>query len=450
MHEHQDQPESEPIAAIATPPGNGGVGVLRISGDSIDHITQSILGCVPIPRQATLLPFLDHHGNEMDRGLAILFPAPNSYTGETVLELQGHGGSVLMNLLLKRVIDLGARIAEAGEFTQRAFINGKLDLAQAEAVADLIECSSEQAVRCAQRSLSGQFSNTIHGLVERLIELRCHIESAIDFSDEDLDLISGLSVRERMSSLQTDIEQILNSAQQGVVLRNGITIVIAGSPNTGKSTLLNRMAGDDVAIISDIPGTTRDLLKQQIHIDGLPVHIIDTAGLRETDDPIELEGIHRAKLSISQADYILQVIDSSQTQATECLDEFNSVPVIKIFNKIDISGIEPTRTDYEHGVGIYLSAKTGSGMELLFDYLKSSVGYQSNEDVFMARARHVNALEQARDFIQSAFRHFSDDLVIELLAEDLRLVQNALSQITGEFVADDLLGEIFSKFCIGK
>ncbi len=452
MDNHLDVSEPESIAAIATPPGNGGVGVLRISGNNIDHIAQSVLGCVPPPRNASLLPFLDGDGSIIDSGLAIYFPAPNSYTGENVLELQAHGGRVLMGLLLNRVIGLGARIAEAGEFTQRAYLNGKLDLAQAEAVADLISCSSEQAVRCAQRSLLGEFSNKIDALVNQIIELRCQIESSIDFSEEDIDFLSELSVDRRINQLLSSIEQILGSSRQGAVLREGLTVVIAGQPNTGKSTLLNRIAGHDVAIVSDIPGTTRDILKEQIHIDGLPLHIIDTAGLRESNDPIEQEGIKRAKQSIQDADYLLLVTDVNQQSLddVESYIESAKIPVIRIINKIDLIGDQAKRLKTDTDVEIHLSAKTGAGMDLLYDYLKQSVGFESTEDVFLARSRHIQALEIAQQGLITALSVLTTSSAIELLAEELRRVQIALSQITGEFVADDLLGEIFSRFCIGK
>lgn len=452
MVNHLDVSEPESIAAIATPPGNGGVGVLRISGNNIDHIAQSVLGCVPPPRHASLLPFLDGDGSIIDSGLAIYFPAPNSYTGENVLELQAHGGRVLMALLLNRVIGLGARIAEAGEFTQRAYLNGKLDLAQAEAVADLISCSSEQAVRCAQRSLLGEFSNKINALVNKIIELRCQIESSIDFSEEDIDFLSELSVDRRINQLLSSIEQILGSARQGAVLREGLTVVIAGQPNTGKSTLLNRIAGYDVAIVSDIPGTTRDILKEQIHIDGLPLHFIDTAGLRESNDPIEQEGIKRAKQSIQDADYLLLVTDINQQSLddVESYIESAQIPVIRIINKIDLIGDQAKLLKKHHDVEIHLSAKTGEGMDLLYGYLKQSVGFESTEDVFLARSRHIQALETAQQGLILALSVLTTSSAIELLAEELRRVQIALSQITGEFVADDLLGEIFSRFCIGK
>lgn len=452
MVNHLDVSEPESIAAIATPPGNGGVGVLRISGNNIDHIAQSVLGCVPPPRHASLLPFLDGDGSIIDSGLAIYFPAPNSYTGENVLELQAHGGRVLMALLLNRVIGLGARIAEAGEFTQRAYLNGKLDLAQAEAVADLISCSSEQAVRCAQRSLLGEFSNKIDTLVNKIIELRCQIESSIDFSEEDIDFLSELSVDRRINQLLSSIEQILGSARQGAVLREGLTVVIAGQPNTGKSTLLNRIAGYDVAIVSDIPGTTRDILKEQIHIDGLPLHFIDTAGLRESNDPIEQEGIKRAKQSIQDADYLLLVTDINQQSLddVESYIESAQIPVIRIINKIDLIGDQAKLLKKHHDVEIHLSAKTGEGMDLLYGYLKQSVGFESTEDVFLARSRHIQALETAQQGLILALSVLTTSSAIELLAEELRRVQIALSQITGEFVADDLLGEIFSRFCIGK
>jgi tRNA modification GTPase len=449
---HVDVSESETIVAIATPPGNGGVGVLRISGHNLDQIAQSVLGCVPAPRQASLMSFIDNDGSIIDRGLAIYFPTPHSYTGENVLELQAHGGRVLMGLLLNRIVGLGARIAEAGEFTRRAYLNGKLDLAQAEAVADLISCSSEQAVRCAQRSLTGEFSIKINSLVDQTIELRCQIESSIDFSDEEIDFLSELLVENRINDLLSNIENILDSSRQGAVLREGLTVVIAGQVNTGKSTLLNRLAGQNVAIVSDIPGTTRDTLKEQIHIDGLPLHIIDTAGLRKTNDPVEQEGIKRAKQSIQNADYVLLVIDAQQ-QSSDYLENFielAQIPVIRIINKIDLMSDQAKILEKEHGVEIYLSAKTGEGMDLLYQYLKQSVGFESTEDVFLARSRHIQALETAQQSLLSALAVIKTSSAIELLAEELRRVQIALSQITGEFVADDLLGEIFSRFCIGK
>ncbi|HFD10954.1 MAG TPA: tRNA uridine-5-carboxymethylaminomethyl(34) synthesis GTPase MnmE [Crenotrichaceae bacterium] len=448
-----DDSESDTIAAIATPPGNGGVGVLRISGRSIKHIAQSVLGCLPSPRQAKLLSFLDTDGSALDCGLAIYFPAPHSYTGEDILELQAHGGRVLMALLLKRVTGLGARIAEPGEFTRRAYLNGKLDLVQAEAVIDLINSSNEYAVRSAQRSLSGDFSDKINVLVNQTIELRCQIESSIDFSDEDIDFISELSVDEKIKDLLSSVDAILHSARQGAVLRNGLTVVIAGQPNTGKSTLLNRMAGQNVAIVSDIPGTTRDTLKEQIQIGGIPLHLIDTAGLRETIDPIEQEGVKRAKQSIRDAGYVLMVMDSSQQHKQQNLPtdfDVTGVPVIRIMNKIDLLDSEPKRIENDTEVEIHLSAKTGEGMNLLYDYLQHRVGFETNEDVFLARDRHLQALKKARQVLDSACTGIVTNRAIELLAEDLRQVQIALSQITGEFVADDLLGEIFSRFCIGK
>lgn len=453
MYKHQEDFGSEPIAAIATPPGNGGVGVLRISGDSIDHIAQSVLGRLPPPRRASFQAFLDRDGSVLDRGLAIYFPAPYSYTGEHVLELQAHGGRVLMNLLLRRVLESGARIAQAGEFTKRAFLNGKLDLAQAEAVADLISSSNEYAVRYAQRSLTGEFSNRINDLVNQVVELRCQIESIIDFSDEEIDFISELSVESRIKEIRLSVQQILVSARRGSVIRDGVTLVIAGQPNTGKSTLLNYIAGQDVAIVSEIPGTTRDTLKEQIHIDGLPLHMIDTAGLRDTTDPIELEGIKRAKQSIREADHVLLITDVNQQEHSpdiRAMTGTEGIPVIHIINKIDLADINPKLVETADGVRIYLSAKTGQGVNLLYQYLKQSVGFETTEDVFLARDRHIDALHQAQSALDSALTSFKTDMAIELLAEDLRGLQTALSQITGEFVADDLLGEIFSRFCIGK
>jgi tRNA modification GTPase len=361
-----------------------------------------------------------------------------------------------MGLLLNRVLELGARIAEAGEFTRRAYLNGKLDLAQAEAVADLINCSSEHAVRCAQRSLMGEFSNKINEFVNQIIELRCQIESSIDFSDEEIDFVSELSVETRINELLSNIKQILGSARQGAVLRNGLTMVIAGQPNTGKSTLLNAISGQNVAIVSDIPGTTRDVLKQQINIDGLPLHIMDTAGLRQTDDPIEQEGVKRAKQSIQDADYVLLVMDAANQQSEQQIQQFiaqhqlEKIPVIRIVNKIDLIDEQAKLISKDHYAEIYLSAKTGKGMDLLYQHIKQSVGFESTEDVFLARSRHIQALEAAQQGLSTALTVITTSSAIELIAEELRTVQIALSQITGEFVADDLLGEIFSRFCIGK
>ncbi len=442
------------IAAVATPPGRGGVGIVRVSGPASIEIAQNLLASVPPPRHACFSSFLDLSGGVIDSGLAIFFPKPHSFTGEDVLELQGHGGPVVIDLLLQTTLRLGARLARPGEFSERAFLNGKLDLAQAEAIADLIDAESQAAARSATRTLQGAFSKKIHQLVEALIELRLFIESAIDFPDEEIDFLSNNSVSERLLNILADIESLRKSAHTGRLLRDGVTLVIAGRPNAGKSSLLNVLAGTDSAIVTEIPGTTRDLLRERINLDGMPLHIVDTAGMRESHDPVEAEGIRRAKEQIEQADRVLWVFDDSTDPQHLAIDTDQlpeGIPVTLIRNKIDISGKPPAVHVDQSGVEIALSATSGDGIDLLRAHLKECVGFQHiAEGEFIARRRHLDALQRARDHLLEGEKSLGQDLALELLAEDLRLAQLSLSEITGEFTSDDLLGRIFTSFCIGK
>ncbi|MES9986586.1 MAG: tRNA uridine-5-carboxymethylaminomethyl(34) synthesis GTPase MnmE [Candidatus Thiodiazotropha endolucinida] len=442
------------IAAVATPQGRGSVGIVRISGPACRDIADALLDSMPSPRQARFKPFLDQDRTVIDSGLAIFFPKPHSFTGEDVLELQGHGGPVVMDLLLKRTLQLGARLARPGEFSERAFLNGKLDLVQAEAIADLIDAESQAAARSATRTLQGAFSNKIDRLVESLIELRLYVESAIDFPEEEIDFLTCSNVNERLHSILDEIESTRQSAHSGRLLRDGLTLVIAGRPNSGKSSLLNALAGAEAAIVTDIPGTTRDLLRERITIDGMPLHIIDTAGLRESHDPVEAEGIRRAKKEIEQADRVLWVFDDSTDPHHLAIDRDQlprGVPVTLIRNKIDIAGNTPGIFEDESEVEVALSATRGDGIDLLTAHLKQCVGYRYlGEGDFIARRRHLDALERAIGHLRQGELSLQRDQAGELLAEDLRLAQQSLSEITGEFTADDLLGRIFSSFCIGK
>ena len=440
------------IAAIATPPGNGGVGIIRISGPAAGKIATSIINQPLKPRRALFTPFLDADGSIIDSGIALYFPAPASYTGEDILELQGHGGSVVLDMVLRRVLSLGVRLANPGEFTERAFLNNKIDLAQAEAVADLIESSTEQSVRSAQKSMQGVFSEKIHELVAELTELRTYVEAAIDFVDEDIDFLSDGVVENRIVRLSGQIQSILKTAKQGRLLRDGMTVVLAGKPNAGKSSLLNTLAGHNAAIVTDIAGTTRDILKERIQIDGMPLHIIDTAGLRDSDNIVEQEGIRRAREEIVKADKVLLLIDAGDPEHQSILAHLPAgINLTKVYNKIDLVGIEPEIIESDRGTQIYLSIKTGQGMELLTQHLKNSVGFNEETDnVFISRRRHVEALKKGWDFVQSALLQLQNNQAGELVAEDLRQAQNSLSEITGEFTSDDLLGHIFSSFCIGK
>jgi len=442
-------PTDDVIAAPATPPGRGAVAVVRVSGPGLSRLIEGLAGRTLKPRHAHYLAFRDGDGDIIDRGLALFFPAPRSYTGEDVLELHCHGSPAVVESLLQRLFQLGARPAEPGEFTRRAFLNGKLDLAQAEAVAALIESSSIQAVRAAQRSLEGEFSRLVHGLTEALTGLRVHVEAAIDFSDEDIDLIAEGDVVRRLRALMDDFAALRRRAHQGRLLEEGMTVVIAGPPNAGKSSLLNRLARREAAIVTDIAGTTRDVLRERILIDGMPLHVIDTAGLRDSDDPVEREGIRRARQAMEQADRILLVCDACDPAAAEALtaDLPVSVPLTRIVNKIDLTG-QPPRLE---GDTVWLSARTGAGVEHLCRHLKQCMGFEAEaEDALAARRRHLEALDRAGDFLRQALAELNGGRMLDLVAENLRLAQNALGEITGEVSSDDLLGRIFSEFCIGK
>ena len=454
------------IAAIATAPGRGGVGVIRLSGKDLLPLAQSLSGGkTPTPRQALYTDFVDEHGQAIDNGLLLYFAAPASFTGEDVIELQGHGGPVVMQMLLQRCLQLGARLAEPGEFTKRAFLNNKLDLAQAESVADLIDASSQSAARMALRSLKGAFSQHIHSLVDELITLRMLVEATLDFPEEDIDFLQTADAAGKLAHIRRQLVQVLAGAEQGALLREGMNVVLVGAPNVGKSSLLNALAGDEVAIVTDIAGTTRDTVREMITLDGVPVHIIDTAGLRDTDDVVERIGIERSHKAVQEADVALILVDpreglNRKTQAIlDTLPE--SLPKIEIHNKIDLHGGEAGYVSREtmasgslsvHSTAtelIALSAKTGAGLDLLKQALLKQVGWQGeSEGLFLARRRHLNALQAAQTELDNAILCAPQQ--IELLAEHLRLAQLALSEITGEFSADDLLGVIFSRFCIGK
>ncbi|MGP9436110.1 tRNA uridine-5-carboxymethylaminomethyl(34) synthesis GTPase MnmE [Ewingella sp. AOP8-B2-18] len=451
---------SDTIVAQATPPGRGGVGILRVSGRAASQIAQEILGKLPKPRYADYLPFRDADGSTLDQGIALWFPGPNSFTGEDVLELQGHGGPVILDLLLKRIISLdGVRIARPGEFSERAFLNDKLDLAQAEAIADLIDASSEQAARSAVNSLQGAFSNRVHHLVEALTHLRIFVEAAIDFPDEEIDFLSDGKIEAQLNTVIGDLDAVRAEARQGSLLREGMKVVIAGRPNAGKSSLLNALAGREAAIVTDIAGTTRDVLREHIHLDGMPLHIIDTAGLREASDEVERIGIERAWNEIEQADLVLFMVDGTTTDATEPAQiwpEFmarlpETLPIVVVRNKADITGETLGMTEVIGHSLIRLSARTGDGVDLLREHLKQVMGFNHNmEGGFLARRRHLQALELAAEHLIRGKEQLLGARAGELLAEELRMSQQALSEITGEFTSDDLLGRIFSSFCIGK
>ncbi len=462
MSEHRrsdsfDRPPIAPetIAAIATPPGCGGVGIVRVSGPLAAPIATSLLGALPKPRHASFRSFFEASGTILDEGLVLYFPAPHSFTGEDVLELQGHGGPVVLSLILDRVVALGARLAEPGEFSQRAFLNGKLDLAQAEAVADLIAASTSEGARAAMRSLEGEFSRRVHALVDGLTELRMLVESSIDFPEEEIDFLSDGSVDARLAVLGGLLTDLDRAANQGRILRDGMTVAIAGPPNSGKSSLLNRLSGRDVAIVTEIPGTTRDVLREYISIDGMPLHIIDTAGLRDSRDPVEQEGIRRAWIEIQTADRVLLMIDDCRgvTDEERRLHARLPVPedVIVIVNKVDLTGRPPGVQQGPWGPEISLSAKSGEGVDMLCRHLKECMGFNSTgEGGFMARRRHLQAIERAGASLERARYQLKVMHAGELMAEELRIAQAALSEITGEFTSDDLLGEIFSSFCVGK
>ncbi|MCX7171107.1 MAG: tRNA uridine-5-carboxymethylaminomethyl(34) synthesis GTPase MnmE [Proteobacteria bacterium] len=448
---------AETIAAVASAPGLGGVGVVRISGRSLSDMAQQLCGKTPQARFATLVTFRDAHGQPIDQGILLYFPAPHSFTGEDVLELQGHGGPVVLQLLLQRCLELGARLAEPGEFTRRAFLNDKLDLAQAEALADLINAATAQAARSALRSLSGVFSQAVHGLVDQLITLRLTIEATLDFPEEEIeaDEISRLGNQSNcLIQLRLDLAALLARARQGSLLRNGLTVVLAGSPNVGKSSLMNRLAGEERAIVTDIPGTTRDALRETIQVEGIPLHIIDTAGLREPVDLVERLGIERSWREIEKADVILQLVDARTGPGSEDAMIAERFPAdlagrrIMVHNKCDLAGISAGRRDENGQVHLFLSALTGDGVGLLHEQLLRLAGWHGHgEDAILARERHLQALNAAGVHLDQALVELQRS---ELCAEELRLAQEALNTITGEFTPDDLLGEIFSRFCIGK
>ena len=442
------------IAAIATPPGRGGVGIVRISGPATQRIAAAILGKLPKSRYATHSRFLDAVGQVLDDGIALYFSAPHSFTGEDVLELHGHGGPVVLDMVLSRTLELGARLARAGEFSERAFTNGKMDLAQAEAVADLIESGSEVAARSAMRSLQGEFSWQVHVLVEALTQLRMYVEAAIDFPEDEIDFLADDKVLGKLSSIEQDITSLLESTRQGQLLHDGMTVVLAGPPNAGKSSLLNALAQSETAIVSSIPGTTRDVLRERIHLDGMPLHIVDTAGLRESRDEIESEGIRRAREQMMRADRILLVLDDS-TPGGAPAEVMAHLPAnlarTVVHNKIDLTGRAAGIAHTPNGVEILLSAKTGAGLDVLRQHLKDCMGFQPvGEGTFIARRRHLEAIRRAQHHVADGRARLKESRAGELLAEELRLAQQALSEITGEFTPDDLLGKIFSSFCIGK
>ena len=440
------------IAAIATASGNGGIGVVRVSGELSTYIATQVLGHCPAPRYAAYLPFYDTQQVLIDRGIAIYYQNPHSYTGEDVLELQAHGGTALMQILLGRCLDLGARQAEPGEFTRRAYLNDKIDLTQAEAVADVINASTAEAARSAMRSLSGEFSNSINQVLSKLINLRIYVEACLDFPEEEIDFITQGKVAEKIASIKSELDSVSIKAKQGSLLREGMHIVLVGQPNVGKSSLMNQLSGEEVAIVTPIAGTTRDTIKNNIQINGLPLNIIDTAGLRDTNDEVEKIGIARTYRALENAQVAILLIDAAHSIGDNEKSILTHLPqeITKIWvhNKIDTTS-EPAKVLINAGEAhIYLSAKTGEGVELLKQHLLNIAGYQQNaEGVFMARTRHLEALKEVDKHLLDAQKNMNH---AELIAEELRLAQEVLSSITGEFTPDDLLGEIFSKFCIGK
>jgi tRNA modification GTPase len=445
---------SDTITAIATASGNGGVGIIRLSGKKAKTIALTLTQQQTFkPRFAHFSSFYEQENQVLDTGICLYFPAPASYTGEDVIELQVHGGIVVLDMLLRRVLLLGARLANAGEFTERAFLNNKLDLTQAEAIADLIESSTEQSVRSAQKSMQGVFSEQINALVEELIELRIYVEAAIDFVDEEIDFLGDGIVETRITTLAKKIQTIQKTAKQGCLLRDGMTVVLVGKPNVGKSSLLNALAGHDAAIVTEIAGTTRDVLRERIQIEGMPLHIIDTAGLRDSDNPIEQEGIRRARQELKKADCIVLLVDVREGQSNpELLMRLpKDIPLITVYNKIDLINQSPQRQDTATGCDLYLSLKPEKGLDLLKDKLKQSMGYTETSDtIFIARRRHLEALNRADEFVENALNQLQTTMAGELVAEDLRQAQNSLAEITGTVSSDDLLGKIFSSFCIGK
>ncbi len=447
---------TDTIVAAATPPGRGGIGIVRISGPKAPELAATMIGELPRPRQATLARFVDAAAQPIDAGLALFFPAPHSYTGEHVLELHGHGGTVVLEALVSRAVELGARRAQPGEFTQRAFLNDKLDLAQAEAIADLIDAGSRAALRAAMRSLQGEFSAMVRGLTEAVIELRSYVEAAIDFPEEEIDFLADRELSERFQGLQAHFDAVLASARQGRLLREGMTVVIAGRPNAGKSSLMNRLAGYDAAIVTPLAGTTRDVLRERIHLDGMPLHVLDTAGLRAGGDLIEEEGMRRAQAEMQRADRVLFVIDAADDPAAHAFAAERArlpadVPVTLVFNKCDLAVGLPLADTVSGPPRLMLSALTGEGLPQLRTHLKQVMGYQSvDSGTVSARRRHLEALTRARQYTDAAQRLLTERRAGELVAEELRGAQQALAEVTGEFTSDDLLARIFAGFCIGK
>ena len=439
---------TDTIVAAATPPGTGGVGIVRVSGREVERIARAMLGSLPEPRTATYRNFRNTSGERVDVGLALYFPAPASFTGESVLELHGHGGPVVISLLVDAVIELGARQAEPGEFSKRAFLNDKLDLVQAEAIADLIGSGTAQAARAALRSLSGAFSTAVDGLAEQLVRLRMHVEAAIDFPEEEIDFLSDDALLQRIEDCAAAFDSLTAEATQGRVLRDGYQVVIVGKPNAGKSSLLNLLSGQEAAIVTEVAGTTRDVLREQIDIDGLAVELIDTAGLRHDPDRIEAEGIRRAREALASADAVLWIKDATSHDPGEPKENLpEGVPVTIVHNKIDLIDAQPGLFDGE----VYLSAQTGEGIDALRQRIRELAGYDNQgEGAFTARRRHVRALRRAREHFTKGRHALEEARAGELLAEELRLSQHALGEITGAFSADDLLGKIFAEFCIGK
>jgi tRNA modification GTPase len=439
---------TDTIVAPATPPGTGGVGIVRVSGGGTESIARAVLGSLPEPRTATYRSFRNKRGEKIDTGVALYFPAPASFTGESVLELHGHGGPVVISLLVDAIVELGARLAEPGEFSKRAFLNGKLDLVQAEAIVDLINSGTAQAARAALRSLSGAFSRAVDALAEQLVRLRMHVESAIDFPEEEIDFLSDDALQARIEECARAFETLLSDAQQGRVLRDGFQVVIVGKPNAGKSSLLNLLSGQEAAIVTEVAGTTRDVLREQIDIDGLAVELVDTAGLRNDPDRIEAEGIRRAREALANADAVLWIQDVTDREQEEPREELpDGVPVTIVHNKIDLAGDPPGLVDGE----VYLSAHTGEGVDALRQRIRHIAGYENQgEGAFTARRRHVKALERAAAHFATGRRALDETRAGELLAEELRLAQQALGEIVGDVTVDDLLGRIFSEFCIGK
>ena len=444
-------PGPDTIAAIATAPGRGGIGVVRVSGQRLQVFAQSLCGKQPLPRVATVAEFHAADGSAIDNGLLLYFPAPHSFTGEDVLELQGHGGTIVLQMLLARCLDLGARLAEPGEFTRRAYLNGKLDLAQAEAVGDLIDAATTVAARCAVRSLQGEFSTEINALLEQLTELRALVEATLDFPEEDVNFLEAVDVTGRLERLQDRLANVFDRAKQGRLLQGGLHVVLAGQPNVGKSSLLNRLAGDELAIVTSVAGTTRDVVRSTFQVEGIPLHVIDTAGLRATEDEIEKIGIERTWREIERADVVVLLVDARSGVVDAEREILAQLPAhlarITVHNKVDLTGRAAERHDESDGVAISLSAKHGDGVDMLRQELLRIAGWHPAEDVFIARERHLRALAKTCEHIVAAQAQLTQ---LELFAEELHLAQSALSSITGEFAADDLLGEIFGRFCIGK